>query len=200
MKAILSRNSAAGVLLYVDLFAEGRFGRDPQGVDAWHAGRELGRHVEKFPQLKTELRKRYETSAGAGRTLLEHMFEECGAEDDLIAMIKKYATTGQSYDGLMDKVVRAVALRQEPVPGGSGAFYLYPASVVRARKILFGLLSGTAQEVELAKSCLTAIDVLRDEHGIAANDTRHPDVRSATPWPLEASSATAAAIAPPQHN
>jgi hypothetical protein len=47
------------------------------------------------------------------------------------------------------------------------------------------LLSSAAQEATLAKTCLTAIDVLHDEFGIAENDTRHPDVRSAIPWPLE---------------
>jgi hypothetical protein len=51
---------------------------------------------------------------------------------------------------------------------------------------LFGLLGGTSQEAALAKSCLIAIDVLRDEFGIAANDTRHPDVLSEIPWPAEA--------------
>jgi hypothetical protein len=185
MKAILGRNSAAAVLLFIDLFTEGRFGRGHQGIDAWHAGRELGSHVATFPQLKPGLRQRYEESSGTGRALLEHLFEEWGGEDDLIAMVKKYASAGQHYDGLMERVVHAVALRREPAPGRSGAFYIHPASVSRVRKILFGLLEGATQEATLAKSCLTAIDVLRDEYGIAANDTRHPDVQSAVPWPLE---------------
>jgi hypothetical protein len=58
--------------------------------------------------------------------------------------------------------------------------------VAHIRKFLFGLLRGTPQETALAESCLIAIDVLRDEHGIAASDTRHPDVLSEIPWPLEA--------------
>jgi hypothetical protein len=41
-------------------------------------------------------------------------------------------------------------------------------------------------EAALAKRCLIAIDQLRDEHGIAEDDTRHPDVMSGRPWPLEA--------------
>ena len=54
------------------------------------------------------------------------------------------------------------------------------------RKFLFGLLGSSPQEAALARSCLIAIDFLRDEHGIAANDTRHPDVMSEIPWPPEA--------------
>jgi len=56
MKAILGRDSPAAVLLYVDLFIEGVFGHGPNTVDAWHLGRELAKYVEKFPQLKPELK------------------------------------------------------------------------------------------------------------------------------------------------
>ena len=38
---------------------------------------------------------------------------------------------------------------------------------------------------EIGAGRLIAIDRLRDEHGIAANDTRHPDVMSERPWPPE---------------
>jgi hypothetical protein len=187
MKAVLGRHSISAVLLYVDLFCEGRLGRGPHGVDAWHAGRELCAHVSRLPELKPELRKRYQASAGSGRTLLESLFGECGDADDLIAMIKKYADASRVYDGDMDRVIRTISLRHEPAPGGSNMLYIHPASVARIRKILFGLMEGgAAQEAELAKGCLIAIDVLRDEHGIAENDARHPDVRSAIPWPLEA--------------
>jgi len=86
----------------------------------------------------------------------------------------------------MAAAVRAVTLRHEPVREDSNSFYIHPASVAHIRNFLFGLLSGTPQEAVLATSCLTAIDVLRDEYGIAANDTRHPDVMSEVPWPLKA--------------
>ena len=186
MKAILGRDSPAAVLLYVDLFIEGIFGQGPDAADAWHVGRELAAYVQKFPQLKAELKKRYEAvGAGPARAMFEHFFGEIGGDHDLIAMVKKYAASGQTYDGRMAAAVRAVALRQEPVQEGSNSFYIHPASVAHIRKFLFGLLGGTPQEAALATSCLTAIDVLRDEYGIAANDTRHPDVMSEVPWPPE---------------
>jgi hypothetical protein len=187
MKAILGRDSATSVLLYVDLFIEGVFGSEPHAAGAWGVGRELAAYVQKFPQLTAELKKRYEAiGIGPARAMLEHLFGEFGSDDMFVAMVKKYAATGQAYDDRMDGTVRAVALRHEPVQDGSGSFYTYPASVARIRKFLFGLLGGTLQEAALAQSCLIAIDVLRDEHGIAANDTRHPDVLSETPWPTEA--------------
>ena len=50
----------------------------------------------------------------------------------------------------------------------------------------FELLTGRPLEAALAKSCRIAIDVLRDEHGIAATDIRHPDILSERPLPSEA--------------
>lgn len=98
-------------------------------------------------------------------------------------MIAKYSANGQPYDSPMAAAVRAVALRHEPVEHSS--FYIHPASVKRIRKLLFRLLDGPAQEAALARRCLIAIDILRDEHGIAADDTRHPNVLSDAPWPPE---------------
>jgi hypothetical protein len=73
-----------------------------------------------------------------------------------------------------------------PVRDGSNAYHVNPASVGAIRKVLFDLLAGSAAEEGLAAKCLTAIDRLRDSHGIAANDPRHPDVMSEKPWPPEA--------------
>jgi len=159
----------------------------PNAADGWHVGRELASYVRKFPELKAELKGRYEAvGAGPARAMFEYLFGEIGGDDDLIAMVKKYAASRQTYDGHMAAAFRAVALRQEPVHEGSNSFNIHPASVAHIRKFLFGLLSGTTEEAALAASCLTAIDMLRDEYGIAANDTRHPDVMSEVPWPPEA--------------
>jgi hypothetical protein len=192
MNAILGRDSLAAVLLFVDLFTEGIFGQGPDhAIDAWHVARELSAYVQKFPQLRVELKNRYEVvCTGPARAMLEHFFGGFGDDNDLLAMIKKYAAEGQSYDFRMDRAVRAVALWDEPVHDGSNSYYTHPASVAHIRKILFDLLGSIPQEVALAKSCLMAIDILRDEHGIAANDTRHPNVLSEIPWPMEAAQAS----------
>jgi hypothetical protein len=85
----------------------------------------------------------------------------------------------------MASVIEAVAVDKVPVAEGSNAYNIYPAPVGNLRKALFDLLSGSPTEAALAKNCLIAIDKLRDEYGIAANDTRHPDVMSERPWPPE---------------
>jgi hypothetical protein len=58
MNAILGRDSAEAVLLYVGLFIEGVFGKGPHAIDAWHVGRQVAEYAQKFPQLKAELKRR----------------------------------------------------------------------------------------------------------------------------------------------
>lgn len=187
MKDILRRDTASAVLLYVDLFMEGVFGTEKHGPDPWSIGRELAQYVAKFPELKFELKKRYEAASGKGRAMLEHVFGEIGDEDDLVTMVEKYAAEGHSYDQRMDRAVYAVAVQEIPVSEGSNSYNIHPASVGAVRKTLFGMDANIGEAV-LAKRCLSAIDHLRDEHGIAANDPRHPDVMSGKPWPEESGS------------
>jgi len=187
MQAILNRGSLESVLLYVDLFIERILGIGPHGVNAWHVGRQLAEYAQKFLELKPELRKRYETvGKGPGQTMLEHFFGEAAGEDDLLAMVKKYAANNQPYNGEMARAVEAVAVDKVPVAEGSNAYNIYPAPVGKLRKALFDLLNGSSMEAAIAKKCLDAIDELRDEHGIAADDARHPDVMSERPSPPEA--------------
>jgi hypothetical protein len=187
MRTILSRGTAESVLLYVDLFIGRVLGTEPHGVGAWQAGRQLAAYVDKFPELKPELKKRYETiGKGPGRRMLESFFSEVASQDDLVAMVKKYAANNQGYDGEMARAIRAVAVDEVLIAEGSNAYNIYPAPVGELRKALFDLLSGSSTEAELARWCLIAIDELRDEYGIAADDKRHPDVMSGQPWPPEA--------------
>jgi hypothetical protein len=77
MKALLGRDSASAVLLYIDLFIEGVFGEGPHAVDSWHVGREMVAYAQKFPQLKPELKKRYEAvGSNRARAMLEYFFGE----------------------------------------------------------------------------------------------------------------------------
>jgi hypothetical protein len=186
MRAILNRGTLNSILLYVDLFIERVLGTEPHGVDAWHVGRQLAEYAVRFPELKLELKKRYETvDSGPGRRMLEHFFGEAASQDDLVAMVKKYAADGQAYDGPIASVIEAVAVDKVSIAEGSNAYNIYPAPVGNLRKALFDFLSGSPTEATLAKKCLIAIDEIRDKHGIAANDTRHPDVMSERPWPPE---------------
>jgi hypothetical protein len=187
MRAFLERGTLESVLTYVDLFNEQVFGRGPNSVGAWHVGRQLAAYSRKFPELNAKLQKRYETiGEGPARRVLEEFFGEAGRGNDFIAMVKTYAASGRRYDGQITRAVEAVATEKVPVEEHSNAYNIYPASVGELRKALFGMLQSSSAEASLAGRCLEAIDVLRDQYGIAADDARHPDVMSERPWPPEA--------------
>lgn len=187
MRAFLEQGTVDSVLAYVDLFNEQMFGRGPNNVDAWHVGRQLAAYAQRFPELNAELQKRYETIGdGPARKVLEEFFGEAADGQDLIAMMKTYTASNRRYDGQMSRAVEAVATEKVPIGEDSSAYNIYPASVGELRKALFGMLHGSEAEASAAGRCLEAIDVLRDEYGIAADDARHPDVMSERPWPPEA--------------
>jgi hypothetical protein len=76
-------------------------------------------------------------------------------------MVEKYTVANQPYDGRMEAVVRAIALRREPVGDGSSSFYIYPAPISRIRKYLFEALRNDLPQAPLARECLIATDIAR---------------------------------------
>jgi NACHT C-terminal Alpha/Beta 2 len=185
--AILSRDTGSAILLILDLVTDGTLAKEPNFASGWHLAQQMAPMVERHPDLKVELENRYGSMApGPGRALLEYLFGEIADGDDVVVMVKNYIATGRGYDGELARAVRGATLRHEQVPGGESGFYIRPASVAKLRKFLFGIAFGKGHEAALAKRCLVDIDELRDEHGIAAGDPRHPDVRSGCPWPPEA--------------
>lgn len=188
MQAILDRGTSEAVLLYVDLYIAGILGTGRDTVDAWHVGQQLIGYVQKFPELRHELKKRYkESQAHRVRAILENFFSEKADNDDLIAMIKSYAANGQNFDGTVARAVECVTLDRIRAAGSSNSYNIYPASVAELRKTLFALLNDSPREAGLARRCLERIDHLRDEHGFAAGDPRHPDIMTGRHWPPETS-------------
>jgi hypothetical protein len=186
-RAILARDTARAAILCLDLVTDGVFGKGPHSNDSWHLARQIAPLVRKYPDLEADLRKRYAQMVdGPGRKLIESLFGETGLGDDLIAMVKSYIATRQTYDGQLARALRGATLWHEPVAGSENYYNVRPASVANLRTFLFDLNSGKADGAALALRCLIEIDELRDEHGIAAGDPRHPDIRSERAWPPEA--------------
>jgi hypothetical protein len=79
--------------------------------------------VNAFPELKSELVRRYQAGRGGqGGTLIEHIFAKLGDVDCFMAIVQGYAWQNKRFDGLLDMAVRDIALRKEPVEGWSGAY------------------------------------------------------------------------------
>lgn len=186
-RAILARDTASAAIMCLELVTDGVLGKGPHAADSWHLARQIAPLVERHPDLEADLRKRYGRMAdGPGRNLIENLLGETGDGDDVIEMVKSYIATGQAYNGQLARALRGATLWHEPVAGSENSYYVRPASVANLRRFLFGFTSGEANGMALAVRCLVEIDELRDEHGIAAGDPRHPDIHTDRPWPPEA--------------
>jgi hypothetical protein len=97
MKVILGRNSTEAVLMYLEAYEHGVFGRGHHHVDAWHLGRELVPYVERFPELKTELMRRYQAATRDSpiTSVLERVLGSVADGNDLLALLQKYANEGR---------------------------------------------------------------------------------------------------------
>jgi hypothetical protein len=185
--AIIARGTVSSALLLVDLAAEGVLGNGRGGVDIWSLSERLVPLVDAFPEVKSELVRRYQAGRGGqSGTLIEHIFAKLGDVDCFMALVQGYAWQNRKFDGLLDMAIRGIALQKEPVEGWSGAYEYQPVAIAKLRKDLFAMLGGTPQEAALAEACLSAVDQLRDEHGSVASEPRHPDIGSGRPWPLAA--------------
>jgi hypothetical protein len=186
-RAILARDTASAAIMCLELVTDGVLGKGPHATDSRQLARQIAPLVERHPDLEAELRKRYGRKVdGPGRNLIENLFGETGDGDDVIEMVKSYIAAGQAYNGQLDRALRGATLWHEPVAGSENSYYVRPASVANLRRFLFGFTTGESNGMALAVRCLVEIDELRDKHGIAAGDPRHPDIRSDRPWPLEA--------------
>jgi len=182
--AIVRRGTASSALLLIDLVAEGVLGNGRGGVDPWSLSERLVSLVKAFPEVRSELVRRYQVGRGGqSGALIEHLFAKLGDVDCFLALVQGYAWQNKRFDGLLDLAIRDIALRKEPVEGWSGAYQYQPVAIVMLRKDLFAMLNGTPQEATLAAACLSAIDQIRDEHGSVASEPRHPDIESGRRWP-----------------
>ena len=91
---------------------------------------------------------------------------------------------GRSLSGTLNSAIRHAAVGERPSEDWAGATVSFSVEVSDLRKELFRMINGETAEGKLAVECLTAIDELRDEHGPAESEPRHPDIESGRAWPL----------------
>jgi hypothetical protein len=185
VRTIVKRGSEAAGIMLMDITADGP---GASGADSYWIGRELLALIQRRPNLRPELLRRYRAASGGnGQVVFEYAIAELGDAEAILTLVRSYAARGQAFDGLLENAIREAALSKEPAGGWPGAYELRPVPLPQLRKDLFALLqSTTANTASLAEHCLNAIDELRDEYGSSEFEPRHPDVESDLPWPRAA--------------
>jgi hypothetical protein len=108
-------------------------------------------------------------------------------EEGILLLVSGYAAHGRRFDGNLRSALRNIALDERPSQAWAGAFDIIAVPASELRAALFAKATGRSTERALAEQCLIAIDELRDEHGVADSEPRHPNIDSGLPWPIIAS-------------
>jgi len=182
VSALLGRPTVTTTRLLLDLISSAALPQGQESYDGWRLSNELAGLIHANPVLRQELLQRYaDLKPGKGRSILEQAVVELATPDGLMAMIKVYAAEKRPFDGALSRMLERIALGKQPVSESPDAYELYSVDVSNLRKQLFAMLNGP--EANVAEACLTAIDELRDEHGRADSEPRHPDLTTGCPWP-----------------
>jgi hypothetical protein len=174
--------------MLMDLAANEGGGARADPGDAYWMARELVALIQRHPDLRAEVIRRYETAGnGRGRGMFEHILAELGDADAVLVLVRAYAASGRGFDGLLQSAIREAALSKAPAADWAGAYELRPVPLPELRKTLFAMTQDDSPTTAaLAKACLATIDELRDEYGVSEFEPRHPDAESGRPWPLAA--------------
>jgi hypothetical protein len=151
----------------------------------FHFEAPLRAFIEKKPGFRSELLLRYK----AGDFMrpngpVEMVLMKTADAETVIALFDRHAAQGHKQVGELRTAIESAVLEHREVPGWNNSYEIHGKPAPELRKELFGLTQGP--NAELAASCLTLIDRLRDEHGRVKFEPRHSDIDSKLPWPTEA--------------
>lgn len=121
---------------------------------------------------------------GRSRGMVERAIVDAIDMEGIFLLLRGYARHDRGFDRFMYAAIEQLAIDRRPSSEWVGTHELIGRAVPELRKSLFGLIVGRAPEAELAVACLNFIDRLRDDHGPAKAEPRHPDIDSGLPWPL----------------
>jgi hypothetical protein len=105
-------------------------------------------------------------------------------QDGLFVLIQGYAADGRPFDGGLRRAIENIVTGHEPSVEWVGAHEIVSVPVPELRKRLFEMNTDQDATGLLATACLTALDEIRDKHGPAEDELRHPDISTGRPWPL----------------
>ena len=184
--AALAMRSESAALRLVALTAADQASGSKSSAGGWRWAQDLGQLMRAFPRVRDDVYKRLavaDLTAGT-RWLAEAVSNALDADGLLllIALERRWLVRLVSYH-----TIRDIVTEQVPEPGWSNAYSIVPIAAAELRRRLLAETRDGSSE-DLAAEALNAIDEVRDEHGRAMDEPRHPDLASGRPWPILAAS------------
>lgn len=176
-QAVLRVDDADAFQKLIDAVVDGRLGDDSR--DRW--AREFGARLADFPDARRDINKRLRADPPPfGLAGLANIVAEALDEDGILLLVELEERLGRRFIGHHD--ILDVVTKRVPSQDMQDAFELVPAAAPSLRRRLFAMTRGAPGGA--AARTLTTIDIIRDEHGAAPSEPRHPDLASGQPWPV----------------
>jgi hypothetical protein len=116
--------------------------------------------------------------------ILEYAVAETPDEAGVMLLVGSHSANGRAFSGTLESAIENLAVERRPLSDWAGVYEQISAPVQSLRRLLFELSrTATGGEATLALACLVHIDELRDRHGVASGEPRHPDIATGAPWP-----------------
>lgn len=168
--------------------AERLLGMAAKGIfDAakWDRGflvRHFGAILESYPAMRG---RTYQLLEGGLKTAGLQMLASAVAESpDAAGVLLLVRVQMAACSPFTDyRAVERVVTERVPSTLWSGTFEVIPAAAGELRRTLLAM-STDGGPGDAAAQCLRIIDAIRDRHGMAEQEPRHPDLASGKPWPL----------------
>jgi hypothetical protein len=184
LQALLFRETPTAPFLLLDLLSDRALATHAGRVDVWWISEKLADLTLSQPRFRDELLERYENAEMAPcHDLIEQVLAKAPDARSILAMLRRYVATGESFDYTLRSAIEHVVLERRPVSSWHNAYELHSADSSELRKQLFAMVATEGAESAIAASCLKAIDRLRDEYGHPDLEPRHPDIETGCAWP-----------------
>ena len=184
--ALTKRNTLSAAQYLLDLICGESIKQERGRVSYRNLGRNLSTLMLSHDEFRKDVYKRFPTLAdGAAKSTLEYAIAEIADTEVILLLLCDAAAQQKRFQSTMIySALRNVLIDQEPI-GHSGADELYSVPAPELRKALFDLVvTGSAEESQLAIQSLNTIDEIRDDYGQVDVERRHPDIVTGVPWPI----------------
>lgn len=184
--ALEKRGTLSSLRILLELIcqddAKGRHGTP----DTWTLGRRLAAGMQSHPEFRADVYAKLASAISPhARAIVEYAVAEVPDEAGVILLVGSHASSGRAFNGMLGKAIEHLVVEQRPSSDWVGAYEQISTPAPSLRKHLFEMAcTSTDNEASLASACLVHIDELRDRHGVASGEPRHPDIESGAPWPL----------------
>lgn len=184
-EALSLRGSVYAARVVLEFILEGSFVGRKKDTDPLFVARKLALGTTQNEVLRREVYQHFERApSGPSSKALEYAIAEAPDDDGILVLIRAYVNRGQTDLGAIHDAIRHLAVGERPSETMRGAVEQFSIGLANLRRRLFALVLAEGPEGQLAGACLTLIDELRDDHGAAEAEPRHPDITADRPWPM----------------